>query len=144
VVLSWVVRNASNVGIDQGIGNFSASDQVSVRPDATTTYTLRASGPGGSVMEQVRVIVNTPAPPPPPPPVQQPLSGVFHCPNRPVPQHGQVVIDNLPDRKVQLHFDTNSWRALIFRQPNGTQRVVLISLTPWAQTHCEVTWETVN
>jgi hypothetical protein len=143
VTLAWSVRNAPGVMIDQGIGTFGPQGQITVRPLQTTVYTLHARGPGGDDETTVRVTVNAP-PPVVTPPAQQPQSGVFRCPNRPVYQNGQVVFENLPDRKVQLHYDQSSWRALIFRRPNGTRQLVLISLKPGVQTGCEVQWETVN
>jgi hypothetical protein len=45
--LAWTVTNASQVSIDQGVGVQTGSSVV-VTPAVTTTYTLTATGPGGS------------------------------------------------------------------------------------------------
>lgn len=67
--LSWTTTDATNVSIDQGIGDVSTSGSRSVSPSASTTYTLTAKGPGGTTTATARITVSTPAPPPPPPPV---------------------------------------------------------------------------
>lgn len=46
--LSWDVRNASKVEIDQGIGNVLWSGTVEVNPTETTIYTLTAYAKDGS------------------------------------------------------------------------------------------------
>jgi peptidoglycan/xylan/chitin deacetylase (PgdA/CDA1 family) len=65
-VLSWVVSNASSTSINQGVGVVTGSSQT-VSPTQTTTYTLTATNPGGSV-STTTVVTVTQAPPPPPPP----------------------------------------------------------------------------
>ena len=47
--LSWTTANATTITIDQGVGSVAASGTRSVSPAVTTTYTLTASGPGGTV-----------------------------------------------------------------------------------------------
>jgi hypothetical protein len=48
--LSWTVAGASSVSISPGIGSVNAqSGSTQVSPQQTTTYTLTANGPGGSV-----------------------------------------------------------------------------------------------
>jgi hypothetical protein len=46
--LSWTVVNATNVTLDPGLGARPLSGSVVVTPSATTTYTLTATGAGGS------------------------------------------------------------------------------------------------
>ncbi|MBU0728525.1 MAG: hypothetical protein KKE17_10965 [Proteobacteria bacterium] len=50
-----------SVTIDNGIGVMPVTGSVIVTPTATTTYTLIASGPGGSDTRTVRVVVLPPA-----------------------------------------------------------------------------------
>lgn len=66
--LRWNVTGADSITIDNGVGTVQASGNRSVYPNQTTTYTLRASGPGGSVERTARVSVTQPPPPPPPAP----------------------------------------------------------------------------
>jgi len=61
------VKDATQVEINQGIGDINASGQRRVSPHDSTTYTLVAKGPGGSVTADTTVNVSTPTPPPPPP-----------------------------------------------------------------------------
>ncbi len=59
--LSWgKVDFATSASIDQGIGGIGTPDQVVVTPAQTTTYTLSATGCGGTVTKQVTVTVTAP------------------------------------------------------------------------------------
>ncbi len=74
--LSWSVSNATDMTISGGIGAVQSQGQRQVFPNATTTYTLNVSGPGGMDMRSATVTVTTPPPPPPaaPPPSAPTLS----------------------------------------------------------------------
>ena len=72
--LKWSVSNANQITIDNGIGSVQASGSRSVYPNETTTYTLRATGPGGTLSKSATVNVTAPPPPPPPPAAKAPLS----------------------------------------------------------------------
>ena len=59
--LDWVVSgDASSASINQGIGPVLLVSNQNVNPTVTTTYTLSASGLGGSDSDDVTVIVNQP------------------------------------------------------------------------------------
>jgi TPR repeat protein len=60
--LRWNVSGAERVAIDPGIGAVAASDEVKVKPTATTIYSLTATGPGGTTTKQVQVTVDTGVP----------------------------------------------------------------------------------
>lgn len=66
--LSWSSTNATNVSIDQGIGDVSTSGSRSVSPSSSTTYTVTAKGEGGAANATARITVTAPPPPPPPQP----------------------------------------------------------------------------
>lgn len=57
VVLSWDVRNAASVEIDNGIGLVGPSGTVTVQPQSTTTYTLTARNSDGMVQRSTTVNV---------------------------------------------------------------------------------------
>ncbi len=57
--LAWQTTDAVDVTIDNGVGAVNASGTKSVSPRATTTYTLTAAGPGGTVTSTEAVNVNT-------------------------------------------------------------------------------------
>ncbi|NTV14493.1 MAG: tandem-95 repeat protein [Desulfobulbaceae bacterium] len=63
VQLAWSVRNVETLTINQGIGDVSGYSSWAVTPQATTTYTLTASGPGGTSTALVTVEVTQPPPP---------------------------------------------------------------------------------
>lgn len=57
-VLSWTVGgDVDTVTIDQGIGAVLISSQTTVQPTSTTTYTMSASGLGGSATDSLTVTV---------------------------------------------------------------------------------------
>lgn len=58
--LIWSVSGANTVLIDQGIGSVPPSGSQLVSPTETTTYTLTASGPAGTVSKSVVLSVNAP------------------------------------------------------------------------------------
>jgi peptidoglycan-associated lipoprotein len=57
--LTWQTQNASDVTIG-GLGTVPASGTRSVTPNASTTYTLVAKGPGGTEDASARVTVSSP------------------------------------------------------------------------------------
>ncbi|QTA92989.1 fibronectin type III domain-containing protein [Desulfonema magnum] len=57
VVLSWDTSGADSRTLGPGIGDISESGTAEVSPEETTTYTLTASGPGGTVTAAVTVAV---------------------------------------------------------------------------------------
>jgi peptidoglycan-associated lipoprotein len=64
--LAWTTTDASNVSISPEVGAVTPQGSTTVTPADSTTYTITASGPGGSSDATARVTVNVPAPPPPP------------------------------------------------------------------------------
>ncbi len=59
--LSWIASNATAVTLDNGIGLVPGTGQREVSPTASTTYTAKASGPGGEAVASARVTVEAPA-----------------------------------------------------------------------------------
>lgn len=66
--LRWVVQEATQIEIDQGIGLVPAADQRRVTPKEGTTYTLHATGPGGEANATTTLAVMLPPPAPKPAP----------------------------------------------------------------------------
>ncbi len=64
--LTWRTANAGEVTIDGGIGTVEASGTRTVRPNSSTTYRAKATGPGGVADAEVRITVTEPAVTPPP------------------------------------------------------------------------------
>jgi peptidoglycan-associated lipoprotein len=67
--LRWQVSgDATNISINNGVGAVQSAGSRNVTPSNSTTYTLTATGPGGSVTGVTTVSITSPPPPPPPPP----------------------------------------------------------------------------
>jgi peptidoglycan-associated lipoprotein len=92
--LSWQTANASDASIT-GIGTVAPDGTQAVSPSTSTSYTLTAKGPGGSVQSSARITVN----PPPPPPVPVPPSMTEE----------QMFEQNMHD--VYFDYDQSSLRA---------------------------------
>ena len=60
--LQWTSTDAASLSIAPGIGNVAPSGSQIVSPQATTTYTLTAVGPGGTVTRTATVTVIVPPP----------------------------------------------------------------------------------
>ena len=65
VNLTWIYANADSCSIDQGIGDVELGGERTVAPKSTTTYTMTAVGPGGTVTDTITINV-TPSTTPPP------------------------------------------------------------------------------
>jgi hypothetical protein len=55
--LTWITQGATQVSINNGVGNVAASGSTTVSPTQTTTYTLTATGPAGNVTATATVTV---------------------------------------------------------------------------------------
>jgi len=70
VTLSWSSTNATRLNLSPGVGEVAPEGSTRVTPDSTNTYTIAATGPGGTAEATARITVATPPPPPPPPPAE--------------------------------------------------------------------------
>ncbi|MGA2429060.1 MAG: peptidoglycan-associated lipoprotein Pal [Candidatus Acidiferrum sp.] len=61
--LSWSSTDATQLTIAPDVGTVNAQGSTKVTPSASTTYTITASGPGGSANASARITVATAAPP---------------------------------------------------------------------------------
>jgi peptidoglycan-associated lipoprotein len=61
--LSWTSTDATQLTIAPDVGTVTAQGSTKVTPPSSTTYTITASGPGGSATANARVTVATAAPP---------------------------------------------------------------------------------
>lgn len=60
--LIWVTQGATSVTISPNVGTVNPSGSVSVSPTATTTYTLTATGPNGTVNQSATITVGSTTP----------------------------------------------------------------------------------
>jgi peptidoglycan-associated lipoprotein len=86
--LRWSVTDATNIKIDNGIGDVSPNGRRGVYPTATTTYHLTATNAAGTSEADATVTVSTPPPP------------------EPVPTSGPHTVQEILAKEVQdIHFD---------------------------------------
>lgn len=62
VTLTWSSTNATSLSLSPEIGNVPAEGTQKVTPQDSTSYTISATGPGGSADANVRITVSAPAP----------------------------------------------------------------------------------
>src|SRR5437879_5483654 len=62
VTLTWSSTKATSVTLEPSVGGVAAQGSTTVRLSQSTTYTVTATGPGGSARASAQVII-TPAPP---------------------------------------------------------------------------------
>lgn len=119
--LNWgAVTNADSATIDQGIGGVATPGSAVVSPATTTTYTLTASGCGGTSTKQVTLIVNPSSVAlPPVPSLSSPADGtVFRVSPRVVTFSWDAV--SFPGGviyNVEIQINTGAWIA--FATQNG-------------------------
>jgi peptidoglycan-associated lipoprotein len=83
-LLVWEAANATQVLISQGIGPVVPEGQIKIFPDQTTTYRVRAEGPGGSTEQLVTVEVTLTGAPSVDPGGEIPLQERFNTYIKPV------------------------------------------------------------
>ncbi len=62
LTLSWTSKDATEITLEPGLGEQLAEGSTSVSPRESTTYSLTATGPGGTTSCSARVTVSVPAP----------------------------------------------------------------------------------
>src|SRR5438552_8122148 len=62
VTVKWLSTNATSITLEPSVGPVAVKGSTTVRPSQSTTYTLTATGPGGSAHASAHVTI-TPAPP---------------------------------------------------------------------------------
>ncbi|MBZ5697925.1 MAG: peptidoglycan-associated lipoprotein Pal [Acidobacteriia bacterium] len=65
VTLTWSSTNATTLSLSPGVGNVSPEGSTRVTPPDSTTYTITATGPGGTADSSVHISVTAPPPPAP-------------------------------------------------------------------------------
>ena len=76
VTLSWTSTDATDLDIEPGVGKVVAQGTTPVNPTQSTTYTITATGPGGTATADARITVGA-APVETPPSGNQNLSELF-------------------------------------------------------------------
>ena len=66
VTLTWSSTNATELTLAPEMGRVAPEGSTRVSPQSSTTYTITATGPGGTAEDSARITVAAPPPPPPP------------------------------------------------------------------------------
>jgi len=69
VTLTWSSKNATSITLQPSVGTVAGQGSTTVRPSQSTTYTVTATGPGGSAHASAQVTI---APATPPAAVREP------------------------------------------------------------------------
>ena len=67
VTLSWSSTNATDLDLQPAVGKVSPEGSTKVSPTGSTTYTITATGPGGTATDSARITVAAAAAPTPAP-----------------------------------------------------------------------------
>ncbi len=62
--LNWSSTNATDLNLTPAVGKVAPEGSTSVSPTESTTYSITATGPGGTADASVRISVTPPPPPP--------------------------------------------------------------------------------
>jgi len=61
--LTWSSTNATSLTLNPAVGTVAPEGTTKVSPTESTTYTITATGPGGSADQSIRITVSAPTPP---------------------------------------------------------------------------------
>lgn len=75
--LNWTSTNATDLDLQPGVGKVAAEGSTNVSPTETTTYTITATGPGGTATANVAITVAAP-PVATPPPAAPDINALFN------------------------------------------------------------------
>src|ERR1017187_233389 len=65
VTLTWSSTNATSLNLSPGLGNVAAQGSQRLTPQDSITYSITATGPGGSADASAHITVSAPPPPAP-------------------------------------------------------------------------------
>ena len=79
VTLTWSSTNATSLTLSPRVGSVAPEGSTRVTPDSSTTYTISASGPGGTADASTRITVAAAPPPPAPPQPRATIEELFRA-----------------------------------------------------------------
>jgi hypothetical protein len=123
VTLTWSSTKATSVTLEPSVGGVAAQGSTTVRPSQSTTYTVTATGPGGSAHASAQVII-TPAPPP----------AAVRKPSQEEIPSGQRQMRGLDEQIQEIKSDALRMSAELSQleekllYPSGTQVAIFVAL----------------
>ncbi len=131
--LQWVIKDATTVNIDQGVGNVAVSGSIKLSPTKTIAYTLTATNAGGTVSKSVVINVSV-APAPPPPPADKKPPVIKNVSSSPKDETAAVITwttDELATSQVK-YGKTEAYGSTLSldARPTTSHSVTISGLTP--------------
>ncbi len=123
VTLTWSSTNATSITLKPSVGGIAAQGSMTVRPSQSSTYTVTATGPGGSAHASAQVII-TPAPPP----------AAVRKPSQEEIPSGQRQMRGLDEQIQEIKSDALRMSAELSQleekllYPSGTQVAIFVAL----------------
>src|ERR1700757_434794 len=123
VTLTWSSTKATSVTLEPSVGGVAAQGSTTVRPSQSTTYTVTATGPGGSARASAQVII-TPTPP----------AAKFQGPPREEIQSDEQQMRGLDEQIQEIKADALRMSAELSQleekllYPSGTQVAIFVEL----------------
>jgi hypothetical protein len=123
VTLTWSSTNATSISLEPSVGPVAAKGSTTVRPSRSTTYTVTATGPGGSAHATAHVIIK-PAPP----------QAALHKPSQEDISSDQQQMRGLDEQIQEIKSDSLRMAADMSQleekllYPSGTQVAIFVEL----------------
>jgi hypothetical protein len=123
VTLTWSSTNATSITLEPSVGGVAAQGSTTVRPSQSTTYTITATGPGGSAHASAQVIIT---PTPPPAAVQKPSQEEISSEQQQMRGLDEQIQDIKSDALRMSAELSQLEEKLLF--PSGTQVAIFVAL----------------
>jgi hypothetical protein len=123
VKLMWSSTNATSITLEPSVGSVAAQGSTTVKPAKSTTYTVIATGPGGSAHASAQVTI-TPAPP---------QAGVRKPSQEEIPSDQQQMrgldeqIQEIKSDSLRMAADMSQLEEKLL-YPSGTQVAIFVEL----------------
>jgi hypothetical protein len=123
VTLTWSSTKATSVTLEPSVGGVAAQGSMTVRPSQSTTYTVTATGPGGSAHASAQVIVTA-----------APTQAAARGPSQEEIPSDQQQMRGLDEQIQEMKSDALSMSAELSQleekllYPSGTQVAIFVAL----------------
>ena len=123
VTLTWSSTNATSITLEPSVGPVAAKGSTTVKPSQSTTYTVTATGPGGSAHASAKIII-TPVPP----------SAAVQRPSQENTSSDQQQMRGLDEQIQEIKSDSLRMAAELSQleekllYPSGTQVAIFVEL----------------
>jgi hypothetical protein len=124
VTLTWSSTNATSITLTPSVGLVAAQGSTTVRPSQSTTYTLTATGPGGSAHASAQVTI---APAPPKAAVQKPSQEDISSDQQQQMRGLDEQIQEIKSDSLRMSAELSQLEEKLL-YPSGTQVAIFVEL----------------